>query len=84
MSASTGKRPQTAHNRAKSPYPYGQTQTYEPRGNMASQNERDFLAKNSQYRESYGAMDARGGQFKVSSASSNSRRDNTNILSAAE
>lgn len=28
---------------------------------VGSQHEKDFLAKNSQYRESYGAMDARGG-----------------------
>ena len=84
ISASTGKRPMTAHNRTKSPNPYGQTQTFDAMTKMGSQNERDYLAKNSQYRESYGAMDARGGQFKMSSASSNSRKDNTNVLSASE
>ena len=42
-----------------------------------SQNERDFMARNSNYRDVYGGMDARSGQFKQSSASSNGgRKDN--------
>ena len=74
----------TAHQRTnKSPNPYGQTQTFDAMNHVGSQHERDFLAKNSQYRESYGAMDARGGQFKMSSASSNGRKDSHNVLSAA-
>ena len=84
ISASTGKRPMTAHQRnTKSPNPYGMTQTFDAMDRVGTQHEKDFLSKNSQYRQSYGAMDARSGQFKMSSASSNGRKDSTNVLSAA-
>ena len=67
---STGKmmRPQTAASRnTKSPgasHPYGMTTTFHQMAPSSSHNERDFMARNHGYQQSYGAMDGRSGQIK--------------------
>lgn len=61
ISASTGKRPMTAAVRVKSPAPYGQTGTYNAMVHSGSSHERDFMARNSNYRDTYGGMEARSG-----------------------
>jgi len=61
ISSSIGKRPMTASVRKQSPSPYGQTQSFHPMPHSVSTHERDFMARNSGYAQSYGGMDARSG-----------------------